>query len=102
MINALPFLNGWIQVTDTDNLVASYNGSFGCYDKTAPYHTLSNQNKFEADRAYMLELLSEFGRLGPMAFGKAATGFVSPVFDEPSGRLHLLLVYKLDGDPKPL
>lgn len=49
MINALVFLNGWIQQVGSDS-VSAYNGLFGWYDKTVPYDSLSNQKKFEADR----------------------------------------------------
>ncbi|KAK4451020.1 hypothetical protein QBC34DRAFT_493496 [Podospora aff. communis PSN243] len=76
MINALIFLNGWLaQVDGFDEddagMTSSYNGSFGWNDKTVPYHSLSNQKKFEADRAHILEVLPEFHRLGGFAFNRS-------------------------------
>lgn len=63
MINALLFLSGWAESAG-DDATSSYNGSYGWYDKMVPYESLSDQKKFEADRAHILELLPEFDRLG--------------------------------------
>ena len=68
MMNPLIYLNSWIQIVgnseDEDVDISDYTGSYGWYDKTVPYHTLSNFKKFEADKAHTLELLPDFYRLG--------------------------------------
>jgi len=101
MINALIFLNGWRQAAG-GGAVSSYNGNFGWYGKMVPYHTLSNEKKFEADRAHMLDLLPEFDNLGRMAYNMSGTKFAPPVLDEMSRGLHLMLANGLGEDTTPL
>ncbi|KAK0639892.1 hypothetical protein B0T16DRAFT_395535 [Cercophora newfieldiana] len=100
MLNTLLFLNGWINVAG-DAPVPGYNGSFGWYDKTVPYKSLSNQQQFEADRAHTLELFPEFDIVGHLAFKSDNFKLVPPVLDELSRGLHLLLNRRVGEDPKP-
>ncbi|KAK0622428.1 hypothetical protein B0T14DRAFT_148566 [Immersiella caudata] len=87
MISTLIFLNGWVAQVDLSDedgysdMSLGYNGSIGRYDKTVPYHTLSNEQKFGADREHIMEVLPEFHRLGGFAFHKSDKP-TPPVLDE--------------------
>jgi hypothetical protein len=111
MINALVFTNSYLSlVGNNGGEQHAYNGKFGWYDKTVPYHTLSNQGKWDADKTHMAEVYPEFDRLARLAFNAPNVKLVPPVLDELTMGLHLMAAVHagapmpktLGEDPKPL
>ncbi|KAK1825997.1 hypothetical protein QBC39DRAFT_399430 [Podospora conica] len=110
MLNALLFNNTFLSLAENSGYEHAYNGRYGWYDKTVPYHTLSNQGKFKADSCHISEAYPEFSRLARLAFNAPQAKLVPPVLDELTRGLHLMAAGHVGGvkphplgeDPKPL